>query len=573
MRPTASRRLSLVRTLIALALAGACSAAQSPRDFVLGDDACGFCRMAITDARFGGEVRTAAGRLLTFDAVECLAGYVAEHRGDSLSDIWVADYTTGKFTRASEAWFVLGGTVESPMGRELSSFAPSITREALRDRYRGEVLSWTQVLARQLTIPAVASTAPREPDTTPSTGSDSASERDIVVTAIAGATPLLDAVRRAAPGATIRVRPGVYREPTVRIDRPLALVGDSGAILDGGGTHTIVEIAADDVTVRGLTLRNTGEDQTVERAGISVQDARDCLVAENRFEMTFFAVHLARANGCIVRDNVMRGPGRVQTASGNGVHVWSSDSVQILHNDVLGHRDGIYFEFVKHSRVIGNHTERSARYGMHFMFSDDCLYEDNTFRHNGNGVAVMYSHRVAMLRNRFEHNWGGAAYGLLLKDINDSRIEGNQFVANSVGLYLEGANRNQITANTFDGNGWALKTLANAEGNRYEGNLFERNAFDVGTNSRGNVSRFDRNYWDRYRGYDLDRDGVGDVPFAPVRLFALVVEQSPPTLILLHSLLVDLLDLAERVLPSLTPETLRDEHPLMQRPSSLATNG
>ncbi len=174
--------------------------------------------------------------------------------------------------------------------------------------------------------------------------------------------------------------------------------------------------------------------------------------------------------------------------------------------------------------------------------------------------------RVEMVHNRFEHNWGSAAYGLLLKDINDSRIEENEFRSNSVGLYLEGANRNVVLRNSFDGNGWALKTLANATGNMFEGNIFTRNAFDVGTNSRENVSRFRENYWDRYRGYDLDRNGVGDVPFAPVRLFSLVVEQSPPTLVLLRSLLVDLLDLAERVIPTLTPETLLDERPLMKRP-------
>ena len=529
--------------------------------------------MAITDARFGGEARTATGRLLTFDAVECLAGYVAEHGADSLSDVWVADFATGTLTRASDAWFVLGGSVDSPMGREVSSFAPTTTPTVLREQYHGEVLSWTQLLARQLTVPASAAEAPRGAPTPAANDTPPASAGEIVVVATAGATPLSDAVRRAAAGGRIRVRPGIYREPTIQLERALTLVGDSGAVLDGDGTHTILQIVADDVTVRGFTIRNTGVGQSDDRAGIAVQDARNCVVAENRFERTFFAVHLAHANGCIVRDNVMRGPGNIQTASGNGVHVWSSDGVQILRNDVLGHRDGIYFEFVTHSRVVGNHTEHSARYGMHFMFSDDCLYQDNTFRNNGNGVAVMYSHRVAMLDNRFEHNWGGAAYGLLLKDINDSRIEGNRFLENSVGLYLEGANRNQVVGNTFAGNGWALKTLANAEGNRYAGNVFERNAFDVGTNSRGNVSQFSGNFWDRYRGYDLDRDGIGDVPFAPVRLFAVVVEQSPPTLILLRSLLVDLLDVAERVIPSLTPETLRDEHPLMQRPTAVAANG
>lgn len=382
-----------------------------------------------------------------------------------------------------------------------------------------------------------------------------------------------EGVRLAAAGGRVLIKAGVYREATVVIARPLTLEGEVGAVLDGGGTHTILEVAADDVTVRGLTLRNTGPSQSGERAGIRVHDVRGCHIEHNRLEQTLFAIYLAKVEDCVVRDNVIRGPESRQSVSGNGIHIWSSERVQVLNNDVRGHRDGIYFEFVKRGRVVGNRSERSARYGMHFMFSDDCHYDGNTFRDNNNGVAVMYSHRVEMIRNTFEHNWGSAAYGLLLKDINDSRIEGNEFLSNTVGLYLEGANRNAITANTFRGNGWALKTMANAEANQFARNIFESNAFDVGTNSRANSSSFRGNYWDRYRGYDLDRDGIGDVAHAPVRLFALVVEQSPPTVILLRSLLVDLLDLAERVIPTLTPETLVDQRPLMKRPRDGAARG
>jgi nitrous oxidase accessory protein len=98
--------------------------------------------------------------------------------------------------------------------------------------------------------------------------------------------------------------------------------------------------------------------------------------------------------------------------------------------------------------------------------------------------------------------------------------------------------------------------------NQFSRNTFRDNAFDVGTNSSRNSSTFARNYWDDYRGYDLDRDGLGDVPFHPVRLFSLLVEQNHPLLILMRSPFVDLLDAAERVLPVLTPETLVDSTPL-----------
>ena len=394
-----------------------------------------------------------------------------------------------------------------------------------------------------------------------------------IVSHTASVRSLHDAIRRTPAFGRVLVRAGIYREETIVVDRPLTIEADSGAVLDGSGQHTVLVIAADDVTVRGFTMRDTGPSQSEERSAIRVDGARRCRLERNRIESALFGIYLAKAADCVVANNRLRGRGTAQTASGNGIHVWSSERIEVAHNDVSGHRDGIYFEFVTGSRVHDNHVEGSARYGMHFMFSDDCAYTANVYRANNNGVAVMYSKRVEMTGNTFEHNWGSAAYGLLLKDISDSHITGNRFLANSVGLYLEDANRNLVTRNEFGSNGWALKVLANAQGNEFESNVFESNAFDVGTNSRSNFSTFRGNYWDRYRGYDLDRDGVGDVPHAPVRLFALVVEQSPPTLILLRSVLVDLLDMAERVMPSLTPDTLLDDRPLMRRDMALARAG
>jgi nitrous oxidase accessory protein len=200
------------------------------------------------------------------------------------------------------------------------------------------------------------------------------------------------------------------------------------------------------------------------------------------------------------------------------------------------------------------------------MFSDSCQYLDNAFVRNGAGVAVMYARFVVMERNTFERNRGTATYGLLLKDIRDSRISGNRFIGNTVGLLADGSNRLAVKANTFRENGWAIKVLANATDNRFTDNVFVGNTFDVATNSRRSSSSFERNYWDAYRGYDLDGDGFGDVPFRPVRLFSLIVERYPTALSLLRSLFIDILDAAERVLPLLTPETLVDAEPRMGLP-------
>jgi nitrous oxidase accessory protein len=239
--------------------------------------------------------------------------------------------------------------------------------------------------------------------------------------------------------------------------------------------------------------------------------------------------------------------------------------VTIARNRVTGFRDGIYFEFVHNTHVIGNVSEGNLRYGLHFMYSDDCDYVANTFRRNGAGVAVMYTKRVHMVRNRFEKNWGSSAYGLLLKEIADSRIEQNVFTENTTGLYADGADRIKATQNQFIRNGWGVKVGGSTLDGLFTANNFIDNTFDVTTNSREPSTKFTGNYWSSYSGYDLDRDGTGDVPHAPVRLFAVIVERSPQAVVLMRSILAGLLDAAERAMPALTPQLFVDPRPSMRR--------
>jgi nitrous oxidase accessory protein len=176
----------------------------------------------------------------------------------------------------------------------------------------------------------------------------------------------------------------------------------------------------------------------------------------------------------------------------------------------------------------------------------------------------MYSNNVTMQRNTFSDNWGNAAYGILMKDIIDSDVEGNIFTRNTVGIYLEGSNRINMKANRFDDNGWAIKMQASCTDNLITKNNFTSNTFDVATNGSLVLNIFKGNYWERYEGYDLNRDGTGDIPYRPVSLYSMIVERNPATLMLFRSFMVDLMDKAERIIPGMTPEDLKDDEPRMK---------
>ena len=373
------------------------------------------------------------------------------------------------------------------------------------------------------------------------------------------------AVAAARPGSRVVIHAGVYREPTITIGKRLELVGEGRPVLDGEGRHGLIVVTADDVTVRGIVMRNVGTSMIEDRAALLVDHARGCDIEDNTIENGFFGIYLAAVTDCRVERNVVHGEAKTEVTAGNAIHLWSSRRITIADNRVSGHRDGIYFEFVHNSTIRGNLSEDNLRYGLHFMYSDDCEYTSNVFRRNGSGVAVMYTKHVSMTGNRFEDNWGAAAYGLLLKEISDARLVDNVFRRNTTGLFADGANRLVAEHNDFAGNGWAVKLDANTLDGRFTRNNFIGNTFDVATNSRSTSTTFAGNYWQAYRGYDLDRDGVGDVPHHPVRLFSLIVARNEPALLLLRSVFVDLLDAAERALPALTPETLADARPSMRR--------
>jgi nitrous oxidase accessory protein len=308
--------------------------------------------------------------------------------------------------------------------------------------------------------------------------------------------------------------------------------------------------------------------QVRDNSAILVEGGRHCVIENNRLTGNHFGIYLARAEGCRIRNNRITGTAEREAVAGNGIHLWNVAGVTVEGNVITGHRDGIYLEFAQGAVIRNNESHQNLRYGLHFMFSDDSRYEGNTFVRNGAGVAVMYSSNVQMTGNLFQDNWGTSAYGLLIKDVRDSTIEKNTFRGNTTAIFSEGADRLVFRRNRVIRNGWAVKILASSQDNLFTENDFIENSFDVITNSRRNFNTFRGNHWSRYDGYDLTGDGVGDVPYRPVRLFSLVVERSPAAIVLLRSLFVDLLELAERVLPILTPETLVDDEPRMREVTS-----
>jgi nitrous oxidase accessory protein len=372
------------------------------------------------------------------------------------------------------------------------------------------------------------------------------------------------AVNRSKDGDIIRVMPGTYKEKGILINKKIVLTGVNYPVLDGENKYEILTVTADHVVVEGFEIIQSGYSSMDELAAVRIKQASHVGIRRNRLRNNFFGIYCQHAEQTYIGENEIISNGKSELEAGNGIHAWKSDRLVIDQNFISGHRDGIYFEFVTNSYINNNRSHRNIRYGLHFMFSHEDIYTNNTFSNNGAGVAVMYSRKVTMVRNHFIDNWGSAAYGILLKEISDSYAAYNEFQGNTAAIYMEGSSRLIITGNSFSQNGYAIRIQASCDNNTIRKNNFVANSFDIATNGSLVLNSFDDNYWDKYEGYDLNKDGVGDIPYRPLSLFALIVERNNSAMMLFRSPMVSLIEKAEKVLPGLTPEQLKDNSPRMK---------
>ncbi|MCC6760057.1 MAG: nitrous oxide reductase family maturation protein NosD [Chitinophagaceae bacterium] len=372
------------------------------------------------------------------------------------------------------------------------------------------------------------------------------------------------AIKQSRAGDTILVAAGLYKEGNIVVNKRLVLLGENFPELDGQHKYEVLTITADSTIVKGFRVQHSGHASLDDPGGIKILEANYVVIEGNVLYDNFFGVYVQYGKHCVIKNNSLVAFGKEEQQIGNGVHCWKSDSLQIIGNNISGHRDGIYFEFVTGSVIWRNISTGNIRYGLHFMFSNNDSYFTNTFKNNGAGVAVMYSKQVTMMNNNFEQNWGDAAYGLLLKEISDSYISGNQFRKNTSGIWMEGTSRIKMERNAFVQNGWAMQVQASCMDNLITDNNFIANTFDMGTNGDVVLNTVASNYWDKCEGYDLDRNGFADVPFRPLSMFSVVVEKNPSAMLLFRSFLVSLLDRSEKIFPSLTPEQFLDKSPRMK---------
>jgi nitrous oxidase accessory protein len=377
------------------------------------------------------------------------------------------------------------------------------------------------------------------------------------------------AIASSATGDTVHLERGIHRGP-LRIERAIVLRGEPGTVIDGGGRLTVVEIVAPGTIVEDLAIRGSGKRVLTIDSGIHVVLGHNTAIRRVVLEDVLYGIYCERAHGVRIEDCVLTGRAepRSERGEGNGVHLWYSDDVHVSGTTVERFADGIYLSFANRTEVRHCRLQDNARYGLHTMYCQQNLLSGNLFTRNVAGCAIMFSNGLRIEDNDVMHNRGSRTYGFLLRDCSDGRFVNNRMIDNTLAMFMDNSNRNEVHGNLFQDNGWGILMFSSCSGNEVAGNNFINDDYPVALDMRRSDNAFDDgargNYWSDNAPYDLDGDRLSDVPYSPVGAFAFLSKQYPDLSILSKSPAVVALSVAERVVPAMRPSEIVDRFPLLE---------
>jgi nitrous oxidase accessory protein len=389
---------------------------------------------------------------------------------------------------------------------------------------------------------------------------DGASARaDATGAAVRSFDELRDLVAAPDGPRDIALLSGTYRGDLV-VKRPLTLRGTTGTVLEGTGTGTVLTVQANDVTVLDLVVRRSGRRHTAEDAAIKASGERN-RIAGVRTEDTLFGISLEACHDCTIERAHVVGDGDDTELRGDGIKLWESHGSTVRGCTVERSRDLVVW-YTRRATLEDN-TITKSRYGAHFMYAHDAAVRRSRFEGNVVGVFVMYSMRLNVEDNVLAGARGAAGVGLGFKDSDAVTVRRNWMVANTTGTYLDNTPRTPSEAVTFEGNVIALNDVGVSlhgvdEGLHLIGNDVRDNASVIEVDGGGDALSVDvrGNWFSDYEGYDLDRDGTGDVAYEVKALSSELTEAHPALKFFRGTAAMGLIDAVAHAMPVLASRRL-----------------
>ena len=335
---------------------------------------------------------------------------------------------------------------------------------------------------------------------------------------VSQANVLQDAIDRAPVGSTIKLPAGVYRG-NITINKPLRIIGQGeGVIIDGGGEGTVITTKGSFITLKNLTIINSGERHDKLDAAIAMSEGKQCEISNCVIKDTLFGIDLQMVSNSIISNNTITSKDLDLGLRGDGLRLWYSNDNIVNKNALVRSRDMVVW--YSHGNVISENTGEHCRYSLHFMYAGQNIVKDNRYKYNSVGIFFMYSQDTVATGNVVKSSLGATGMGIGLKDVSNFTIKNNTVIYCAQGLYIDRSPFEPDTNNWIEGNNLlynaeAIHFHSLSENNIIKDNTIMGNIEDIVNDSRGsktNENEIVGNYWDNYAGFDKNGDNIGDTP-------------------------------------------------------------
>ncbi|MCU7836981.1 MAG: nitrous oxide reductase family maturation protein NosD [gamma proteobacterium symbiont of Taylorina sp.] len=376
--------------------------------------------------------------------------------------------------------------------------------------------------------------------------------------------PLQLYVELTPPGGILQPEPGHYSGPVV-LTRPITIDGRGQVTVDAERYGSVITIEANNTTLRGLHITNSGESFDKTHAGITIK-ADNTLIENNIIDNTLFGINVLGSNDNIIRNNSITSIETSLSLRGDGLRMWNSHDNLIENNQFNKVRD-IYITNSENNRFISNQISHS-RIGFELVFSHENEITANTIKHNATGLMLIYSNNLLINKNHISHLRSVSGSAMAFKESNNIRILENEVLHCAVGMSanapLDPENILTIKDNHFIYNDIAMYFYGERGGHIIHNNHFEANILNIQASSprASFYNNWKNNLWDTYEGFDNNNDGYGDTAFELYSWSDRLWVDRPMTQFFRGSPMLEMIDFMERLTSFSEPTVmLRDKTP------------
>ncbi len=123
------------------------SCSQEQPVIIYGKDMCHLCKMTIMDKKFGAVMVNHKGKQIKFDSGECMVNYMKTDKAFEAERYLIINYKNpGILIDASNAFYLHGGEVRSPMGGKLAAFETRDDAEEFQQQLSSDLILWADVM-------------------------------------------------------------------------------------------------------------------------------------------------------------------------------------------------------------------------------------------------------------------------------------------------------------------------------------------------------------------------------------------------------------------------------------------